>query len=79
MSQRCVPGSGGRGRSGMTGPMPKIPIVGNALPNEGEEEDIPLQVEKYFEENDDGSAAPPTVDDKFRENAAGMDMEFEVD
>ena len=78
MSQRCVPGSGGRGRSGMTGPMPKIPIVGNALPNEGEEEDVPLQVEKYFEESD-GSAPPPKVDDKFRENAAGMDMEFEVD
>ena len=62
----------------MTGPMPKIPIVGNAQPNGGGEEDVPLQVEKYFQENN-GSALPPTVDDKFRENAAGMDMEFEVD
>ena len=79
MSQRCVPGSGGRGRSGNTGPMPKIPILGNALPNEGKEGNIPSQVEKYFEGNDDGSAPPPTVDDKFRENATGKDMEFDVD
>ena len=57
--------------------MPKIPIVGNALPNEDEEEDVPLRVEEYFA-NKDGSA-PPAIDNQFRKEVDGMNMEFEVD
>ena len=69
-----MPGSGGRGRSARAGPMPKIPILGNALPNE---EDVPLRVEEYFAGND--GSAPPTVDEEFRKDAAGINMEFDVD
>ena len=54
--------------------MPKIPIVGNALPNEHEE--VPLRVEEYFG-NDE--SAPPTIDDQFRKEADGMNMEFDID
>ena len=56
--------------------MPKIPILGNALPNE-EEENVPLRVEEYFAGTD--GSAPPTVDEQFRKDAAGKDMEFDID
>ena len=56
--------------------MPKIPIVGNALPNEDEEKKVPLRVEEYFAKE---GSAPPTVDDQFRKDVDGMNMEFEVD
>ena len=55
--------------------MPKIPILGNALPNEKEEEDVPLNVEEYFA----GKSALPTVDERFRKEAAGVNMEFDFD
>ena len=59
--------------------LPKIPILGNAFPNEGEEEDVPSRVEEYFAGND-GSALP-AVDEQFRKDAAaaaaGMDIEID--